>query len=146
MLPALRAERKIVNKLTRRIIYVGAASVVASLGTANPAAAAPAAKPSCYGQPLEQREIAQPTNGVMTSDLTLVAAGSPCRDINVKAVVDVDGKPTCSTLRVNWATGHKVGKWRKVCTKWVVLAANAPEGAVYVVEAKGRPVTVGVRS
>jgi hypothetical protein len=103
-----------VNKLTRRIIYAGAASLVASLGTANPAAAAPAEEAELLRAAARAAlEIAQPTNGVMTSDLTLVAAGSPCRDINVRNVVDTDGKPTCSTLRVNWATEHKVGKWRK---------------------------------
>jgi hypothetical protein len=134
-----------VNRLTRHIITAGAACVAASLGTAAPAAAAPK-KPSCYGQGVDRLDVAQPTLGVMTSDLTLVATGSPCRDINVRGVVDTDGKNTCRRLRVNWVTEHKVSRWKRVCKGWAVLAAGAPEGAVYVVEAQGRPATVAVRS
>jgi hypothetical protein len=144
MNPALKGE--IVNRLTRHIICAGAVSLAATLGTAGPAAAAPVKKPTCYRQPLEHLDVAQPTGGIMTTDLTLVAAGSPCRDINVRNVVDTDGKPTCRRLRVNWVTEHKVGNWRRVCKTWAVLAADAPEGAVYVVEAQGRPATVAVRS
>jgi hypothetical protein len=134
------------NRLTRHIICAGAVSLAASLGTATPAAAAPAKKPTCYQQDLERLDVAQPTGNLMTSDLTAVAAGSPCRDVNVRGVVDTDGKPTCRKLRVNWVTSHKTSRWRKVCSRWAVLAAGAPEGAVYVIEAQGRPATVAVRS
>jgi hypothetical protein len=133
------------NSLTRGILLAGAGSLVASFGVAAPAHAQ-ANTPTCHGQQLEWLEVRQPTNKLMTSDLTLVANGSPCRDINIKTVHNVDGKATCSTIRVNWVTAHKTSRWKRVCKGWTVLAKNAPEGEVFVIEAKGRPVDVAVRS
>ncbi|MET7395637.1 hypothetical protein ABZS66_19315 [Dactylosporangium sp. NPDC005572] len=135
------------HRITRYVIAAGAVSVAASLGAANPAAAAPAGKPvRCYQQSLERAEIGHwPAGKNGHTDPLVVAAGSPCRDINVRQVRDVDGKAACRKLRVRWASGNTTG-WKRVCRSWTVIARNASEGASFQIEAQGRPASVGVRS
>ncbi|MER7002186.1 hypothetical protein ABT297_03945 [Dactylosporangium sp. NPDC000555] len=133
------------HRLTRHIITAGAVSIAASLGTTDPAAAAPT-QPACYGQPLERVDVAWPTGKLMASSELTVAVGSPCRDINVQALLDVDGKPACRRLRVRWAATGKTTRWTSACRRWTVIARGATEGAGYVIEAQGRPASVGVRS
>lgn len=136
------------NRITRHVITAGAVSLAASLAAANPAAAAPAGKPvPCLRQDAADARIAigAPGKRFRTPALT-VAAGSPCRDVNVRGVVDVDGNATCRTLRVVYTDGKTTG-WRRVCKGWVVLADRAREGREYSIELKaGRPAGVQVRS
>jgi hypothetical protein len=138
----------IMHRLTRHIITAGAVSLAASLGAASPAAAEATTQgmpTRCYQWPLERLDVTRPAGSVMGSDQAMVTEGSPCRDLNVRAVLDVDGRPACRRLRVHWASG-KVTPWRKVCSGWRVLAYDAREGEVFTVEVQGRPASVAVRS
>lgn len=133
------------HTLTRYVITAGAVSLAASLGTATPAAASPAGKPRCLQQAADKADIGWWSGGRGHTDTLTVAAGSPCHDINVRGVVDADGRTTCRKLRVRWV-GGKAGSWKRTCSRWVVLAAGAREGAPYTIEAQGRPAAVSVRS
>lgn len=136
------------HRLTRHIITAGAVSLAASLGTATPAGAAPTTQgmpARCYQWPLERLDVARAAGGVMVSGQAMVTEGSPCRDVNVRAVLDVDGRPGCRNVRIRWASG-KAGRWAHVCTRWRVLAYGASEGALFTLEVQGRPASVAVRS
>lgn len=134
------------RRLARYVITAGAVSLAASLGTATPTAAAPAARPvRCLRQPVDQTDIGWWSGGRGHTDNLTVATGSPCRDINVRGVRDVDGRPTCRKLRVRWASGQP-GKWQRVCSRWTVIAYGAHEGDLFAIEAQGRPASVAVRS
>lgn len=150
MNPARGQKREwIMHKLTRGILLAGAMSMAASLALPNPAFAEvnhTAGMPAhCYQWPTERLDVAWMAGVTAHTETSTVTDGSPCRDINVRAVLDVDSKAACRTMRVAFADGRK-GKWRKVCKKWVVLSYGATEGAGFVIEAKGRPSSVQVRS
>lgn len=133
------------NRFSRYVITAGAVSLAASLGTTAPVSAAPAGKPRCLQQPAEQVGVLWWPGVTGHSDNLIVAVGSPCRDINVSSIVDVDGKPTCRRLRVRWSNGQKTG-WQRTCNRWTVLAVDAQEGRSYVIEGTGRPAGLAVRS
>ncbi|GAA0739234.1 hypothetical protein GCM10010199_62970 [Dactylosporangium roseum] len=125
----------------------GAVSLAASFVAPNPAHAetTPGMPAKCYQWPLQRLDVAWSSGKLFRTDPIEVTPGSPCADINVRAVLDVDGRPTCRTLRVVFDQTGAKGRWRRVCKRWVVLYRGAEEGDVYRIESKGRPSTVGVR-
>lgn len=135
---------------TRGILLAGAASIAASLLLPNPAFAEvnhTAGMPAkCYQWPVERLDIAWMTGKTAHTDQLLVTDGSPCRDINVREVLDVDRKPTCRTLRVVYSSTGRKGKWHRTCKSWTVLWRGATEGEPFTIESKGRPASVQVRS
>ena len=135
------------NRFSRYVLVAGAVSVAASLAAPQPAHAAPAGKPvPCLRQPAAGVDVAVPAGQRFRTPALTVAAGSPCRDVNVRQVVDVDGKATCRTLRVVYSNGTTTS-WRRTCKGWVVVASRATEGRTYSIELKaGRPAVVQVRS
>lgn len=134
------------NRFTKRVITAGAVSLAASLGAPQPAQAAPAKPVPCLRQEAAGADVAVPSGKRFRTEQLTVAAGSPCRDINVRQVVDVDGRATCRTLRVVYSNG-KTTSWRRVCKGWAVVASRAAEGRGYSIELKsGRPAVVQVRS
>lgn len=135
------------NTATRGILLAGTAALLASFVAPNPALAQTAGMPAkCYQWPVERLDIAWMVGQTAHTDPVRVTDGSPCRDVNVRGVLNVDRKPTCRTLRVVFgATGVK-GNWHRTCKNWVVLWHGATEGDTFTIESKGRPSTVGVRS
>lgn len=134
------------NTASKAIVTAGAAAILASFVAPNPALAEAAGKPvRCYQQPAERLDVAWPDGKLFHTDQIQVTPGSPCRDINVRGVLDVDKKPTCRTLRVVYGTAGKKGRWHRTCKGWTVLWRGAREGVTYTIESKGRPSSVGVR-
>ncbi len=135
------------NKTTKTILTAGTAALLASFVAPNPALAQAPGKPArCYQQPVERLDVAWMVGQTAHTDQIMVTEGSPCKDINVRGVLDVDKKPTCRTLRVVYGTAGKKGRWHRTCKGWTVLWRGAREGVTYTIESKGRPSTVGVRS
>lgn len=135
------------NAATKKILAAGAAATIASFVAPIPASAQTAGMPArCYQWPVERLDVAWPGGNLFHTDPVLVTEGSPCRDINVRGMLDVDGKPTCRKLRVVYASTGVKGKWHRTCKKWTVLWHGAREGEAFTVEAQGRPSTVIVRS
>ena len=135
------------NTATKAIVTAGAAALLASFVAPNPALAetTPGMPAKCYQWPVEQLDVRQPAGKLFHTSQIQVTPGSPCRDINVRGVVDVDGKPTCRNLRVIYGETSRKGRWHRTCKKWVVLWRGAHEGDTFTIESKGRPSSVGVR-
>lgn len=135
------------NTASKAIVTAGAAAILASFVAPTPALAEASTKPvRCYQQPVERLDVAWMVGQIAHTDQALVTDGSPCRDINARGVLDVDGKPTCRTLRVVYGTAGKKGRWHRTCKGWTVLWRGAHEGDVFTIEAKGRPSTIAVRT
>ena len=135
------------NTATKAIVAAGAAALLASFVAPVPAMAETAGMPAkCYQWPVERLDVAWMVGATAHTDPIRVTDGSPCRDINVRGVVDVDKKPTCRNLRVVFNETGRKGRWHRVCKSWVVLWHGAHEGDTFTIESKGRPSTVGVRS
>lgn len=135
------------NTATKAILTAGTAALLASFVAPNPALAETTAgmPAKCYQWPVEQVEVRQPVGKLFRTGQLEVTPGSPCKDINVRGVVDVDGKPTCRSLRVVYGTAGKKGRWHRTCKGWTVLWRGAREGVTYTIESKGRPSSAGVR-
>lgn len=128
----------------RKIVLITSSAVLAGVLVPGASAAAPAVP--CLRQAADQVEIGWWSGGRGHTDDLVVAANSPCRDINVRSVTDIaTGKPACRKLRVKWSNG-KTTSWRRVCKSWAVVARGAKEGRSYVIEAQGRPASLSVRS
>lgn len=135
------------NTASKAILTAGAAALLASFVAPNPALAETTGKPvRCLQQQVDRHDVAWPSGKQFHTDQLTVAAGSPCKDINARGVLDVDKKPTCRTLRVVYGTAGKKGRWHRTCKGWTVLWRGAREGDTFTIELKGRPSTVQVRS
>jgi hypothetical protein len=144
-----KRRREAVNRTTKGIIVSGAAALLASFVAPIPAHAEVSTQgmpAKCYQWPTDRVEVTRWDNGVMHTDQIQVTLGSPCKDINVRGVVDVDGKNTCRKLRVVYGETGRKGRWHRACKRWVVLHRNATEGDTFTIEAQGRPSSVVVRS
>lgn len=143
------------NRKTKLILLAGALSTAASFCVALPAATADAhtvrtdgMPVHCYAWPHEKVAAARREGDIVVTGDIQVTVGSPCRDVNVRAVTR-NGRSSCATLRLRWGgdNGSTTTPWRFVCGGWRVAAANAQEGDVFRVEVQGwTPVGLTERS
>jgi hypothetical protein len=84
--------------------FLANASLLSVLALPAAAFAAPAHTPGtsgyCYQWPTETITTGWTESGLYHTDQIMVTDGSPCLDINVRAVHSVYNQPMCATLRV----------------------------------------------